>query len=225
MVPDVGFAAPGVLFLADEATRALLDRKEGHPRYYERRAVTVLREGRPVPALTWSVVPRRRVDHVPPTPEYQGIVLGAWQLWKLPMPMLFDAIGGHPRPIDRCFVYGNLCTGHQHAHRLAGFRERCHLPHVVCADVGSHAALHLGHYEGFQGVDGELVFDVPELVETLTELDAQMHKAGLRRTLLDVYDGVAWAWVDDRWSLRGPQLTTWPAVRPPTRLARWTWSA
>ena len=220
VVPATGFVVPGVLFDVDAPTLALLDRKEGHPTYYQRHEVLVHRDGHVIPALTWTVVPERRVAHVEPTIRYVELVEEAWTHWGLPLHALQQAVTDDVPPVDKAFVYGTLCSGHEHAACLPGHRERWAVDGATCFDMGRHAAMRLG--PGGH-VSGELVHDIPELDEVLPDLDARMAEFGLHRTLVDLGVTWAWSWVGDPWASDDRVVDCWPSLRPPSRVAHFHW--
>ena len=94
-VVDIGTESevPGVLFtLNDEAWKAM-DRKEGHPNYYERKLVTVRTTNGEINAITYTVVEGKiRPLYVPPTDEYVALIRSGLERRNLPTTALEKAL-------------------------------------------------------------------------------------------------------------------------------------
>jgi len=88
-VPDG--AVPGVVFEVDDAELELLDRKEGHPKYYQRTAVSVLVRGSYLEAIAYIGRPdQRRLTR--PQADYLAIVRRGYEAHQLPLDALERAI-------------------------------------------------------------------------------------------------------------------------------------
>ena len=203
VVAERGYAVPGLLCHADEAALAVLDRKEGHPRFYRRTQVQVqTEEGRLVPALTWTVVPTRRAEHVPPTQDYVDLVREGYRHWGLPEKVVCDAAeGGSRNPVEGLFTYGTLRTGHCRAHLLPGPRRITRVHQGSLRDHGDYPALMLDGHDGVvTGAVGELVPEVaPEVLEHLDAVEGfeGWGRGGLfvRRLLFPGGGRPVWAYV------------------------------
>ena len=126
-----GFAVPGALFEMDEEALVAMDKKEGHPNYYERKNVHVcLADGRVVEALTYTVVERKILEeHQPPTEEYANLISNG--LERLGLPTYFLEAAATNRLLSdglpQLFTYGTLMQGESrsaalnaHPHRMLG---------------------------------------------------------------------------------------------------------
>ncbi len=221
VVPDIGHAVPGLLCLADDAALAVLDRKEGHPRFYRRTSVVVqTEEGRVVPALTWTVVPTRRVPHVSPTADYREIVLEGYRRWGLPEKVVWSAVECSGRnAVEGLFVYGTVRTGHSRANLLPGLRCLFRIEQGSLRDHGEYPALMLEGHDATTGAVGELVREVPG--EVLQELDRVEGFDGwgagglfVRRLLFGERVQPLWTYV---WNgqMMGPRNPEWVGVSDP----------
>lgn len=145
ILADPGQVTPGMLFQVKDPGWELLDRKEGAPRYYQRKALAVLTEDGGVRrALTYQVRPERRASgFVPPTREYAALVQEALVEWKLPgEAQARAAVGEIAAPlIQHLFVYGLLQSGYEFGRFLEGHcrREPATAPGRLY-DLGSYPA-------------------------------------------------------------------------------------
>jgi hypothetical protein len=81
-----GHAVPGVLFALSDGALANMDRKEGHPNYYERCNVNVLLpNGTSIEAVTYTLVEHRKGEYVAPTAHYAGLVRRGLERRNLPI--------------------------------------------------------------------------------------------------------------------------------------------
>mmetsp|Transcript_1652 Transcript_1652/g.2370 ORF Transcript_1652/g.2370 Transcript_1652/m.2370 type:complete len:297 (+) Transcript_1652:159-1049(+) len=109
VVPQAGFAVPGVLFQLEEQHQEALDVHEGAPDIFEKHEVTVCTpELALVKAITYKLKEELRGEHVRPDKTYEGIVKKALEQRNLPTDVLFDAGTKFlDKPtISHVFVYG-----------------------------------------------------------------------------------------------------------------------
>ena len=118
-----GCAVPGVLFRLDEQALRAMDRKEGHPSYYERRIVhPTTPDGVEHEALTYTVVAKKVKDeHIAPTQGYESLIRGGLERRGLPSDELNSALNddGVDHHISKIFVYGTLMEG-ESRHNVIG---------------------------------------------------------------------------------------------------------
>lgn len=206
VVPDeAGTVVPGMLFSLSKEAWALVDEKEGRPRFYERCPVHVLTaSGQLVEAVTYVVVPEKKQPHlVAPTPAYEAIVRQGLENYNLPIEHLKKAIESFESKstLDHVFVYGTLMKGEQRWPQLRSWSS-----HAQRGTV-SGALYHLGAYPGMRldekgTVHGELhrcddmasALPVFDQIEGCDEVDPL---AGLYLRLpvpVEVEGGTVWAW-------------------------------
>ncbi len=201
-----GHAVPGALFEMDEKAHKAMDRKEGHPNYYERRNVHVcLADGRIIEALTYTVVAEKILDyHEPPTEEYANLIFNGLQRLGLPTHFLEAAVNDSSARIglNDIFVYGTLMQGesrnaalNSHPHELLG-----------SGSVGG-GLVNLGDFPGLvhmesSNVHGEYYFveDIGRLIADLDRIEGfygyGREESLFVRTIIDVEIGASrqWAW-------------------------------
>ena len=89
----VNSKVPGALFTLSENAWKVMDRKEGHPKYYERRDVIVQTADGGVEAITYTVVEeRKQLQYVAPTPEYVALIRSGLERRNLSTTALDDAL-------------------------------------------------------------------------------------------------------------------------------------
>ncbi|GEM_PF-1197888 len=222
IVPAPGFAVQGYVFATrSEATLRLLDRKEGHPRFYRRVELRAyLESGVGIDVLTWEVCEHRRVAHVPPTQHYVDLVRYARERLGLEVAPLLAAAGGYAlNPVAGVFAYGTLRTGHLRAHLLVGSRRLARLDWGCLADAGPYPVWMPTPPSGYDfGCPGELVTEIFDLGATVEELDL-VEGPGFERVLVRVEGQLAWtyAW---RGSMPGPPNEGWAAMYAPSEDVR-----
>ena len=214
IVPAPGFAVSGFVFATrSEATLRLLDRKEGHPRFYQRVELQALLEsGVGLDVLTWEVCKHRRVQHVPPTRSYVELVRDARERLGLEVATLLAAAGGWAlNPVDGVFVYGTLRLGHVRAHLLDGQRRLARLDWGCLSDLSHFPAWVPEPGPDYEyGCPGELVTDIYDLGDTVRRLDV-VEGPQFQRVLVRVAGQLAWtyAW---RGPIPGPPCEHWAAM-------------
>ena len=211
MRPSLGDATPGALFEVDAAGAALLDQKEGAPRFYERRSVTAIdARGREHEATTYGVTEaRRELHHVPPTDAYLDVVrcgLAAHGLCAAPLERAAASLEGAAWP-GEVFVYGTLRAGQSRAHMLPGARtaarvrgslvDRGAYPGLLLGGEGARAGPVIGQRAIEQHVVGERVAVSASELERLDAVEGFLgYRASgslFRRVVVQLEDG-AWAW-------------------------------
>jgi gamma-glutamylcyclotransferase (GGCT)/AIG2-like uncharacterized protein YtfP len=200
-----GHAVPGVLFSLNQTALANMDRKEGHPSYYERCWVDVIMpDGGSIRALTYRVVRERRRDYVAPTHRYVELIKRGLERRNLPIGDLKSAIDNSDvsYPVQHIFVYGTLMEGEIRSDTLAQFTTNPPRKAIV-----SGALYDLGNYPGMRvsnehHVVGE-VHRLDDVFLSLQSLDRvegfygfQSKKSLFNRTLMRIeVDGeLLWAW-------------------------------
>ena len=201
-----GFTVPGALFEMDEEALVAMDRKEGHPNYYERKTVHVcLADGRIVEALTYTVVERKILEeHQPPTEEYTNLISDG--LERLGLPTYFLEAAATNRSLSdglpQLFTYGTLMQGESrsaalnaHPHRMLGSAR------VVgkLVDLGDFPGL---IPQGTSIVHGEFYFieDIAKLIGYLDRIEGfygyGREESLFVRTIIEVEIGGSrqWAW-------------------------------
>ena len=201
-----GFAVPGALFEMDEEALVAMDKKEGHPNYYERKNVHVcLAGGRVVEALTYTVVERKILEeHQPPTEEYANLISNG--LERLGLPTYFLEAAATNRLLSdglpQLFTYGTLMQGESrsaalnaHPHRMLGSAS------VVggLVDLGDFPGL---VHEESSIVHGEFYFieDIAKLIGYLDRIEGFYgyghDKSLFVRSIIKVEIGGSrqWAW-------------------------------
>ena len=156
VVPDRrGTAVPGMLFSLSEEAWDQLDKKEGHPRYYERHPVRVITtSGALVEATTYIVVSEKKEPQlVPPADEYHAVVLDGLNNNDLPIEHLKKAIESFEAnsDLEHVFVYGTLMQGEQRWPQLRSWSS-----HVQQGSI-SGCLYHLGAYPGLRLDEGGVV--------------------------------------------------------------------
>ncbi len=201
-----GFAVPGALFEMDEEALVAMDKKEGHPNYYERKNVHVcLADGRVVEALTYTVVERKILEeHQPPTEEYANLISNG--LERLGLPTYFLEAAATNRLLSdglpQLFTYGTLMQGESrsaalnaHPHRMLGSAS------VVggLVDLGDFPGL---VHEKASIVHGEFYFieDIAKLIGYLDRIEGfygyGRERSLFVRSIIEVEIGGSrqWAW-------------------------------
>ena len=201
---DEHHATPGALFEVDEQVWETLLVKEGAPRFYEQKEVSVVgQDGTLYSAITFVVCePRQKSHFVCPTDEYQGLIRQGLTDRNLPTFGLDQAmLHTFNKPTIRyLFIYGTLMTG-QHRHQ---YLEPLLLSKQDAQTKG--ILYNLGAYPGMQiGNDvvyGELV-EMSDVVSCLERMDAIEGFLGFgeddslfNRTIVQVEcdSGTTWAW-------------------------------
>jgi gamma-glutamylcyclotransferase (GGCT)/AIG2-like uncharacterized protein YtfP len=174
--PRIGQAVDGVLFKVRPNGWDLLDMKEGHPDYYQRRQVTVLvSEGYKFKAVTYEVRPElQEAEIVKPNPEYMKVVSDGLKKHGIGDQMLLAAAEGKRATLINClFAYGTLMQG-ECRHHLIGGEEN--LEYILPADAAGDL-INLGNYPAMiipgelgYTVHGELFF-LKEMEKNLKHLD------------------------------------------------------
>ena len=206
MVPaGCGHAVPGVLFALSEEALANMDRKEGHPNFYERCNVNVLLpNGTSMEAVTYTLVEHRKGEYVAPTAHYAGLVKSGLERRNLPIEDLKKAIENSDEsyPVPYLFVYGTLMAGE---YRGATLEQHTFQPGVPAQVRGK--LYNLGNYPGMrpseeERVSGEL-YRLNDVFLGLQSLDRVEGFYGFKsddslfkRTLIEVEteEGQVWAW-------------------------------
>lgn len=173
VLPARGHVVDGALFAVDDATRDLLDAKEGAPVAYRRVGVTVFAaDGHPVPAFTYEVPDHGRLPHIDPSPAYLQVVRHGCESFGIPLaPLAAAAADLPPAPAVRSvFAYGTLMRGEP--------RFACIEPHGLVDARPAHTAGRLvsfgpwpGMLAGDDRVHGE-VLEVTDIAAALADLDA-----------------------------------------------------
>jgi len=200
-----GHAVPGALFEMDEKAHKAMDRKEGHPDYYERRDVNViLADGSIVKALTYTVVDEKILDyHEPPTEEYANLISNGLQRLGLPTHFLDAAVNDSSAGVDLSdiFVYGTLM---QDQSRNAALNSHPHELLGLGSVVGG--LVDLGDFPGLTNkesmVHGELytVGDISRLISDLDRIEGfygyGQQNSLFTRMIIEVECGGSkhWAW-------------------------------
>ncbi len=201
-----GFAVPGALFEMDDEALVAMDKKEGHPNYYERKNVHVcLADGRVVEALTYTVVERKILEeHQPPTEEYANLISNGLERLGLPTYFLEAAVANRSLSdgLPQLFTYGTLMQGESrsaalnaHPHRMLGSAS------VVggLVDLGDFPGL---VHEESSIVHGEFYFieDIAKLIGYLDRIEGfygyGSDKSLFVRSIIKVEIGGSrqWAW-------------------------------
>ena len=118
-----GHAVAGMLFQVSDDGWDLLDAKEGHPNYYERKKVQVLSEnGELRTAITYVVTPKKRDEnHVPPGSGYIEIVERAYEHYGITKshPWAKEQLQASGKDkvtksaVNHLFIYGTLRDGEE----------------------------------------------------------------------------------------------------------------
>ena len=89
----VNSKVPGALFTLSENAWKVMDRKEGYPKFYERRDVIVQTADGKVEAITYTVVEeRKQPQYVAPTPEYVALIRSGLERRNLSTTALDNAL-------------------------------------------------------------------------------------------------------------------------------------
>ena len=202
-----GFAVPGALFEMDDEALVAMDKKEGHPNYYERKNVHVcLADGRVVEALTYTVVKDKiRREHQPPTEEYANLISNGLERLGLPTHFLETAIRdrGVYDGLQQVFTYGTLMQGESRSAAL-----NAHPHHMLGSARVQGELVHLGDFPGLipkedSIVHGELYtfdYNITPLINYLDRIEGfygyGRDKSLFFRSIIEVeIDGSRqWAW-------------------------------
>nr|MCS5537171.1 gamma-glutamylcyclotransferase [Candidatus Poseidoniaceae archaeon] len=196
---------PGALFEMDEKAHKAMDRKEGHPNYYERRDVNViLPDGTIVKALTYTVVDEKILNyHEPPTEKYAGLISNGLQRLGLPTQFLDAAVNDSSAGVglSDIFVYGTLM---QDQSRNAALNSH---PHELLGSGSVVGGLvDLGDFPGLTNkesmVHGELytVSDISRLISDIDRIEGfygyGQQNSLFTRMVIEVECGASkhWAW-------------------------------
>ena len=98
--PSEGAFVHGALWLLGEGDVRALDRYEGAPSLYERRAVQVTTEGGPTDAMTYVMVDR--TDRSAPSSWYLSRIAQGYRDWALPHDTLLDAVNAATARVPIC---------------------------------------------------------------------------------------------------------------------------
>lgn len=160
-----GQAVEGVMFRANVAALAALDRKEGAPAHYQRvQRHVVLPDGSVCEVMTYTGPSQR---YHAPHPDYLAVVRRGQAVHGIGHDMM-DAVArdaAAPLSIRHLFVYGTLMAGEANAHHLEGVARSAGIVSGRLHDCGPYPALSLGAGE----VQGELV-ELP--LQRLAGMDA-----------------------------------------------------
>ena len=197
--PRVGQVVEGVLFRVTEEGWRALDRKEGHPKHYERwETVALLADGSEAPVRTYRACAHRITSFQRPTPEYLEICRRGRAAFGLSTRMLDAVAEGREAEIEvlGAFYYGTLARGGERFPIVERSGLKCTLMARAFGhlhDCGPWPALTLpAGADEFDGVHGDFVIpeDLPELLEQTDRIEG-FHGFGrpdnfFRRTLQDV---------------------------------------
>lgn len=200
-----GHAVPGVLFALSDNALANMDRKEGHPNYYERCNVNVLLpNGTSMEAVTYTLVEHRKGEYVAPTAHYAALVRTGLERRNLPIEDLKMAIENSDEsyPVPYLFVYGTLMAGE---YRGATLERHTFQPGVTAQVKGT--LYNLGNYPGMRPSEEDRVFgelyrlnDVFLGLQSLDRVEGfygfKSDDSLFKRTLIEVEteEGKVWAW-------------------------------
>ncbi|MDA8790325.1 gamma-glutamylcyclotransferase [bacterium] len=200
-----GHAVPGVLFALSDNALANMDRKEGHPNYYERCNVNVLLpNGTSMEAVTYTLVEHRKGEYVAPTSHYAALVRTGLERRNLPITDLKMAIENSDEsyPVPYLFVYGTLMAGE---YRSATLEQHTFQPGVTAQVKGT--LYNLGNYPGMRPSEEDRVFgELYRLKDVFLGLQSLDRVEGFygfksddslfKRTLIEVEteEGKVWAW-------------------------------
>ena len=200
-----GHAVPGVLFALSDNALANMDRKEGHPNYYERCNVNVLLpNGTSMEAVTYTLVEHRKGEYVAPTAHYAALVRTGLERRNLPIADLKMAIENSDEsyPVPYLFVYGTLMAGE---YRGATLEQHTFQPGVTAQVKGK--LYNLGNYPGMRPSEEDRVFgelyrlnDVFLGLQSLDRVEGfygfKSDDSLFKRTLIEVEteEGKVWAW-------------------------------
>ena len=200
-----GHAVPGVLFALSDNALANMDRKEGHPNYYERCNVNVLLpNGTSMEAVTYTLVEHRKGEYVAPTSHYAALVRTGLERRNLPITDLKMAIENSDEsyPVPYLFVYGTLMAGE---YRSATLEQHTFQPGVTAQVKGT--LYNLGNYPGMRPSEEDRVFgelyrlnDVFLGLQSLDRVEGfygfKSDDSLFKRTLIEVEteEGKVWAW-------------------------------
>ena len=201
-----GCAVPGVLFRLDQQALEAMDRKEGHPAFYERRIVhPTTPDGVEHEALTYTVVPAKiRDEHTAPTPGYEALIRENLERRGLPTNELDSALSGKGVhfSISQVFMYGTLMKG-ESRHNVVEKTTSGDMVNATCRG----RLLNLGSFPGMipdadSVVKGEL-YTFSEMSDILRRLDSIEGYLGTGRpdslytraiVSVSTPEGSEWAW-------------------------------
>ena len=201
-----GTVVPGALFALSDNGWELMDKKEGHPRHYQRVPVRVVtEEGQVVDAITYTVTPEKReASLVVPTEGYVNLIRDGLEIRNLPIEHLISSIEKYDSKsrLQHVFVYGTLMRGESRWPQLEPWSSsEVEVGHII------GRLYHLGTYPGVRldqigTVHGELhrCEDIENTLETLDFVeghDEQHPGEGLFvrvPVLVQTAKGAVWAW-------------------------------
>jgi len=179
VVERPGHVVAGKLFKVTGDGWKSLDKKEGSPKYYERKQVEVLSEnGEQHTAITY-VVTQAKADknHVPPAPGYIEIVERAYDHYGIteshPWAKEQLVASGKGKvtksAVDHLFIYGTLRDGEERSGILSKFSSKVYKD---CKIRGKLINLQGGGYPGLISGDGSVVGEIhhtPDIENTLKD--------------------------------------------------------
>ena len=216
---EKGTVVPGALFTLSDEGWELMDKKEGHPRHYQRGSVHVVTvEGQVVDAITYTVTPKKReASLVVPTEGYANLIRDGLEIRNLPIEHLISSIEKYDSNsrLQHVFVYGTLMRGESRWPQLEPWSSsEVEEGHIM------GRLYHLGTYPGVRldesgVVHGELhrCEDIEKTLETLDLVeghDEYQPGEGLYVRVpvsVQTVNGVVWAWtyvIND-----APNPSTW----------------
>ena len=201
-----GTAVPGAIFSLSDKGWELMDKKEGHPRYYQRVPVQVVTvDGRVINAITYTVTPeRRKTSLVIPTETYAHLIQEGLLERNLPIQHLKLSIEKYDSSsrLEHVFVYGTLMRGESRWPQLKPWSSG-----DVDEGCVTGRLYHLGAYPGVRldesgAVHGELhrCEDIEKTLETLDLIeghDVLSPGEGLYVRVpvsVQTANGTVWAW-------------------------------
>lgn len=177
VIPKPGHAVAGKLFeVFDKYT--VLNRKEGHPKFYKSDVVTVLDEdGGKHKATTYFVCQDRVQEFVKPSEEYLKVVLKGYEdfgiskkyPWAKKQLQLVSENKINSSGVDHVFTYGTLCQGESREKSLLKFSEKKYLNQTIKGSL-----IDLKDYPGLiisNGVVYGELHHTPNISETVAALD------------------------------------------------------
>ncbi len=176
--PETGQVVPGVLFKISKKNWKVLDHKEGAPKRYERKKVTVLTEdGKQIEAVTYSVAKEmEKQSFVNPAPGYTEVVKAGNNKYGIDNSMLDSVSAGKkPKPlINHIFTYGSLMRNEVFHHLLNPSHNIIFIENSMVQGVlynfGLYPGMILNSKDKKASVSGEIV-QIKNIIETIINLD------------------------------------------------------